>query len=118
MKYRKLDENGDYSFGRGQQNLTYGSYAVVQAIKTRMKLLKEEWWEDKEDGLPLFQDILGKLGTDENIVIVDSIIKARILGTQDVISIEEFSSTYENRKYSYECKVNTKYGTIPLSNNL
>jgi hypothetical protein len=115
MKYRILDENDDYSFGRGQQNLTYGSYAVAQAIKTRLLLLKNEWWEDIEDGLPLFQEILGKTATKQNIV--DSLIKERILGTKDVTSIDEFSSSYEDRAYSFECKVNTKYGTISVSNS-
>lgn len=120
MRYRILDENGDYSFGRGLQNITYGNYAVTQAINTRLKQLKEEWWEDTEDGLPLFQQILNKTGSTKNIVIVDSIIKERILGTTDVISIEEFSSSYDNnsRKYSFNCRVNTNYGTISVSNSL
>ena len=118
MKYRILDENGDYLFGMGQQNLTYGNYAVAQAISTRLKQLKGEWWEDTEDGLPLFQDILGKTSAPENITIIDSLIKKRIIETKDVISIEEFSSTYEDRSYSYKCTVNTKYGTISISNNL
>lgn len=104
--------------GRGQQNLTYGIFAVSQAIKTRLKLLYGEWWEDTEDGLPLFEQILGKLSTTKDLTIVDSKIKERIIGTQDVISIEEFSSTCKDRRYSFECTVNTKYGNIPISNNL
>lgn len=115
MRYRILDENGDYSFGKGQQNLTYGLYAVTQAIQTRLKLLKEEWWEDKEDGLPLFQQILGQSGTNDNLIIADSLIKERILGTTDVTSIEEFTSSYEDRTYKFSCTVNTKYGTITVS---
>jgi hypothetical protein len=118
MRYRILDQNGDYSFGRGQQNLTYGVYAVTQAIKTKLKLLKGEWWESLEDGLPLFQNILGQPGTKENLNIVDSLIKEQIISTQDVISIEEFSSEYNARKYSYIATVNTKYGAISVSNSL
>lgn len=104
--------------GRGQQNLTYGIYAVKQAIQTRLKLLYAEWWEDKEDGLPLFEQILGRLATTNDLTIVDSKIKERILGTTDVISIEDFSSTCEDRKYSFECTVNTKYGSISITNTL
>lgn len=117
IKYRILDADNDYSFGRGQQNLTYGIFAVSQAIKTRLKLLYGEWWEDTEDGLPLFEQILGKLSTTKDLTIVDTKIKERIIGTQDVISIEEFSSTCEDRKYSFECTVNTKYGNIPINNS-
>jgi hypothetical protein len=120
MRYRILDQNGDYSFGRGQQNITYGKYAVSQAIKTRLKQLKGEWWEDKEDGLPLFEQILGKPGINGNVTIIDSLIKERIVETIDVISIQEFTNDYNsaNRSYSFNCTVNTKYGTISVSDNL
>lgn len=120
MKYRILDANGDYSFGKGQQNLTYGTYAVQQAIKTRLALLKGEWWENTDLGLPLFQSILGQVGITDNITIADAFIKKQIIETTDVTGIEEFSSTYDsaNRSYSFTCTVNTKYGTITLENSL
>lgn len=118
MRYRILDSNDDYQLGKGQQNFTYGTYAVAQAIKTRLKLLKGEWWENTEEGLPLFQQILGQPGTNENILIADNLIKERILDTQDVTSIESFKSNYSNRSYSFSCTVNTKYGTVSISNTL
>jgi hypothetical protein len=116
MRYRILDSNGDYSFVKGQQNLTYGTFAVSQAIKTRINLLYGEWWENTDEGLPLFQSILGKNGTANNLTIADALIKERIIGTQDVTSIESFSSTYdsETRSYSFTATVNTKYGTTTI----
>lgn len=113
-----LDINGDYSFGRGQQNLTYASYAVGQAIQTRLNLLKGEWWEDQQDGLPLFQQILGTSSSVNNLLVVDSLIKERISGTTDVTGIQEYSSSYSNRTYSFTATVNTKYGTTTVSNTL
>ena len=115
MRYRMLDENGDYSFGKGQQNITYGIYAVSQAIKTRLLLLKGEWWENKEEGIPLFQDILGTSGAADNLTIVDNLIKERIIKTKDVLAIKEFNSSFENRSYSFSCKVDTKYGEATIS---
>lgn len=112
MKYRILDQNGDYSFGKGQQDLTYGVYAVKQAIQTRLGLLKKEWWENIDDGLPLFQDILGSPGASNNLVIVDNIIKERIIKTQNVVSISNFKSDYEQRKYTFSCSVLSKFGEI------
>lgn len=110
IRYRILDANADMEFGKGQQNFTYGTYAVTQAIKTRLKLLKGEWWESLDEGLPLFQSILGQNGTANNLTIADALIKERIIGTQDVTSIESFSSTYdsETRSYSFTATVNTK----------
>jgi hypothetical protein len=120
IRYRKLDQNGDYTFGKGQQCLTYGTYAVSQAIQTKMKLLKGEWFEDIEEGLPLFQQILRVQPTDSNLTIIDSLIKSRILGTTDVAGIESFSSDYDSseRRYSYSAVVDTKYGAITVSNTL
>lgn len=117
MKYRILDVNGDYSFGKGQQNITYGTFAVAQAIKTRLLLLKGEWWENKEEGLPLFQDILSTSGGVNNLAIVDNLIKERIIKTKDVIGIKDFQSNFDNRIYSFSCKVDTKYGETNLSLN-
>lgn len=119
MIYRILDNDGDYQFGRGLQNFTYGVYAVAQAIQTRLKLLKEEWFEDLEDGLPLFQEILGQRGTQSVLDITDSYIKDRIINTKDVSSIESYTRDYdsETRKYSFSVNVNTIYGTITVSDS-
>lgn len=116
MRYRMLDINGDYSFGRGQQNITYGTYAVAQAVKTRLRLLKGEWWENTENGLPLFQNILGVPGS-SNLIIIDSLIKERIIKTPGVLTIKNFESTFENRKYSFYCNIETKYGEIQVDEN-
>lgn len=114
MKYRILDADGDYSFGKGSQNITYGIYAVAQAIKTRLKLLKGEWWENIEEGTPLFQEILGASASPDRQMIVDSIIKDRIIKTKDVLGIKEFSSEFKNREYSFSCTAITRYGDIDV----
>lgn len=114
-----LDVDGDYSFGKGQQNFTYGTYAVAQAIKTRLKLLKGEWWENTAEGLPLFQQILGASGTEDKLIIADFLIKEIIIGTENVKSIESFKRTFDSstREYSIEqCIVNTKFGEVELNN--
>lgn len=112
MKYRILDPNGDYQFGHSMQDITYGTYAVAQAIKTRLMLLQGEWWEDLQNGLPLFQQIIGQPGSQQNIDIVDSLIKERIAGTENVTSISDFTNSYESatRSYSFQCKVQTPFG--------
>lgn len=115
IKYRKLDNNGDYSFGRGLQNFTYGQYAVKQAIQTRLKLLQGEWWENTKLGLPLFQKILGQRGTEENLKLADIEIKKIINDTQDVIGIESYDSRFENRELLFRAVVNTKYGQIDVT---
>ena len=50
MRYRALDDNGDMTFGGNNKNFLKDIKAVIQAIKTRIKLLKGEWWENTETG--------------------------------------------------------------------
>lgn len=113
MKYRRLDTNGDYSFGRSMQDFLVNADAVAQAIKTNLKFLKNEWWEDTSNGLPLFQNILGQSGTPEHLTATDLLIKERILSTQGVSQIQDFQSSYEKRKYTVSsCTVLTNTGQV------
>ncbi|MGD8188579.1 hypothetical protein ACQCN2_01130 [Brevibacillus ginsengisoli] len=112
MIYRQLD-GGDYSMGKP---FLSKSAAVGQAIYTRLKLLLEEWWEQADDGLPLFQNILGSRGHQDSLNAIDLLIQARIIETPDVSQITNFQSSYDNRTYSFQCNVDTTFGeTIPIS---
>jgi hypothetical protein len=116
MIYRKLDQSGDYSFGAGLQNFYQGAQAVGQAILTNLKLLQGEWWENTSIGLPLFQSILGKPGVTKDSI--DMIVRSQILSTQDVSSIQSFSSAYnpQTRQYSISnCVVNTTSGAVTFT---
>lgn len=113
MKYRKLSETGDYTFG--QNKFLKDREAVGQAIITRMKLLYGEWWENTDDGLPLFEQILGTFDSQQNRNAIDLIISERISSTQGVKNIVRFESEFQNRLYSAQCTINTIYGEITLS---
>ena len=71
MKYRKLDNNGDYSFGSGFSDFVYDKNAIAQAIKTKILLFYGEWWEQIDDGIPMFQSILGAYDTESVEIISD-----------------------------------------------
>lgn len=107
-----MDENGDYTFGRRDEFLR-GREAVAQAILTRLRLLLAEWWEDTEDGLPLFEKVLSTFHG-ENPEDIDLIFSDRILGTPNVTNIERFDSSFDlqTRTYSASCLVDTVYGQI------
>jgi hypothetical protein len=117
MIYRRLDANGDRVFGGNQNDFLSGREAVAQSIFTRLRLLKEEFWEDQDDGLPLFQTILGSFGPGGNKKIADSLIQKRIIETPEVTEITEFQSEFvpATRSYTFQCLVNTQYGTIPVT---
>lgn len=111
MKYRRLTQDGDYSFGGGMQSFATDAEAVAQAIKTRLLLLYGEWWEDQSIGLPLFQHILGTKDTGA----VDMLIQECINNTQGVDSIADYKSEFgSDRGLNIACVVNTKYGTANM----
>jgi len=109
--------SGDYSFGNGMSNFVTDLNAVVQAIYTRIYLLYGEWWEDTENGMPLWQKIMGASGSPQHIAAVDLIVQTRISETTGVTSIVNYSSTWDSsvRKYTFTCTVNTDYGTATIS---
>ena len=118
MIYRMLDENGDYVFGRSKHAYLEGVEAVAQAIKTRLRLLYAEWWEDREDGLQLFEKILSSSGSPSNVQAVDFLFKERISGTKGVLSILGYDSNFndDTRKYTFRAVVETLYGSLIISN--
>ncbi len=113
MIYRKLDETGDYVFGRNQNNYISGAVAVNQAVVTRLRQLIYEWWEDLEDGIPVWQKILGNRNKQE----AERIIRERIQKTKYVRSILAFSAEWdnENRKLTIQAVIDTEFGQTELS---
>ena len=118
MIYRRLDQNGDYILGTGSNNFYSNNQAVAQAVITWLKLLRAEWWEDVNNGLPLWQSILGQPGSEINRHSVDNIIQERIrdlrLGDQPLIDvINNYDSDWDNinRSYKFTCTLTTIYST-------
>lgn len=116
MIYRRLDKDGDYVLGTGDNNFYSNNQAVAQAIITWLKLLRAEWWENVNNGLPLWQSILGQPGSEINRHSVDNIIQERIrdlrLGDQPLIEvINNYESDWDNinRSYKFTCTLTTIY---------
>jgi len=126
MRYRCLDENHDFCFGRGKGDYLEDSVenpvAIAQAIKTRLMLYYGEWFMDIKDGLPLWQQILGHRIKKKGII--DEIITNRIKGllTPDnqyaVTMVSQVDSTYDEttRRYEYSCVADTIFGKVYVTN--
>lgn len=115
MRYRRIDENGDYTFGNGKYDFLVDIEAVPQAIKTKLNLFQGEWWEDLNEGLPFFQDIAGQfIKTEEDKDIVTRLYCNRINDVEAVNSFLSLDADFdnENRKYSLTASIDTIYGRI------
>lgn len=109
MRYRKLDENGDYTFGRGQEDFWRDTpEAPAQAVLTRLNLWQGQWFLDTREGMTWKTQVLGNRTTRTR----DPAVRNRVLGTQGITGILEYSSNLDRdtRAYSVVMTVDTIYG--------
>ncbi len=117
MRYRRLEgvEN-EPVFGRGKQDFLTNVEAVGQAVITRLKFFRGEWWEDIYLGIPMWQEILGVVGARKDVI--DRVIQKEILDTTGVFSIDQLVSVFnrDSRAYQFYAVINTIYGRTVLTN--
>lgn len=113
MRVRKQSSTGDYVIGRGSRDFYVNNPELVgQRINTRLLFWEGEWFLDTQDGTPWLQKVLGY----GNATVRDQVIKARILGTPGVTSINTYSgvATASNRSYTVQGTVITQFSTQPI----
>lgn len=111
MRYRALDDNGDFTVGNSHAYIE-GADAVRQAVLTRLRLLVYEWWEDIEDGVPYWQKIVAS----RDVKAAEQIIRNRIQETPHVLSVLSFDPAWdsEHRTLTIRAAVQSDYGTFSL----
>jgi hypothetical protein len=115
ITYLQLDEDYDPIF-LTQAALT-DLQAVQQAIKTRILLLEGEWWEDLNEGTPMFQEILGARATPNGQEIMSQALAARISGTPYVTAVQNVTINFNptTRAFSFKATVQTAFGVATVS---
>jgi hypothetical protein len=102
--------------GNDEANFLVDVAAVAQIIATRLKMFQGEWFLNLQDGLPLFQSILGSQGTPRNIQFITNVIASRILGSPYVTAVNKIQVLYTGRRYDFYAVVSTQFGQVFLSN--
>jgi len=84
---------------------------VAQNIKIRLLFLFGEWFLDTDFGVKYIEEIMVKT---PSLPQIDTIIKATIIETTDVIDIIEYQSEFDNvlRKMSITFKATTSFGEL------
>lgn len=110
MKVRRLDENHDMTFGQGLASLARDQEAVAQRVRTRLYMLKGEWFLNTDAGVPYLQEITTRPA---DLFLTESTIRATIADTEGVASINDFSMSYDGatRVLSIETTVSTIYNS-------
>jgi hypothetical protein len=117
MRYRKLDKNGDMTFGRGLSDFYVDvPEAPAQHAFTRLRLEEGEWFLDRREGTPWQTRVLGHFTENTR----DPVIRHRILDTTGVTEITEYSSALDpdTRRYGVNARMNTAYGSIQVSGSV
>jgi hypothetical protein len=112
-RVRKLDANGDYSFGQGSINFWINSaLGVAQNVGTRLGLWQSEWFLDRTVGTPWAQKVLG-YGTAS---LRDVAIKTVILQTENVTELVSYSSVANpaTRKFTVSGTILTTFSPDPV----
>jgi hypothetical protein len=109
MMYRRLDDKGDMIMGHGDADyLRDTPLAVAQAVVTRLRLLRGEWFLDLAEGTPYAPAVLGK-HTKESY---DLVIRERVRETEGVAAITNYESFLdgETRRLTVNLTIDTVYG--------
>lgn len=110
-KIRKLDDNWDWTFGKGLQNYGDNKISTMQNIKSRLLSVKYDCYFDLASGIDWFNILAqrGKYARD----VVEINIRLCILQSLYVTAITDLSITYNtDRSISAQYTVDTIFGEI------
>lgn len=112
--YQPLDSDNDPVFDPTQA-LT-GGLAVAQAVLTALRLFLGEWWENLAIGTPVFQQILGQLGSANGQVAMRLAIEQCIRQVPYVTGVDGIVTKFEAGRLAFTCVVHTAFGTVTVNN--
>lgn len=107
MRFRNLDSNGDWCFGKGRNSYLMGNKALMMNIKTRLlEFLGDCFW-DTGKGIDWWT-LLG--GKDLKRILVD--VQRTVLRSYQVKRIVDMDYTLSNRTLSIRLSIEFLNGEI------
>lgn len=113
LTYLLLDQNNDPVFIPNASLVD--ARAVDQAVLTRLKLFEGEWWEDLNNGLPVFQSILGQIGTQRSQQAMALAIQQRIEGTPLVVAVTNVQFQFKDGTFQFTANYDTVFGPSTIT---
>ena len=115
MRYRKLDADGDYTFGLNKTSFFINEPETVgQAVLTKLRLFWPEWQLDLDDGTKWKSEVVGALKTNEMTEIE---IGRRIRQVPHVKEIEDLTVERDDasRRLTISASIVTDFGKAVLT---
>lgn len=113
IQYLQLDSTYDPIFDPTSNFVD--TYAVNQAIMTRLRLFLGEWWENLALGLPMFQAILGQLGSQQGLTAMALAVQQNIEGAPYVTNVTNVAVKFQDGILSITATAQTQFGPIAVS---
>lgn len=102
---RALDENNDWTFGKGKENYKANINTVAQNIQTRLSSFLGDCFFDNGAGVDWF-NLLGA----KNELAINLAVSATILNTENVTGLLQLNiELTENRRLTIQYRVQTAY---------
>lgn len=110
IKFRNLDVDGDWCFGKGLQDYADNIQSTMLNIKTRLQSFKYDCFFDLDAGID-WLGILGRRGGDI-IDLIELQIRCCILDSLYVTGISDFDIIYNerNRSLTINYVIDTMFG--------
>lgn len=112
MRIRNIDKNNDWRFGKGQSDYVRDAYAVGLDVKLKL----QEWYQDCFFALTNGIEWATRLGSHNQKELLDSDIYRIAQSVEGVLSIYDFNSSVDDRRYRCSFMVYQAYSTesIPI----
>lgn len=107
MRFRNVNENGDWVFGKGRNSYLKGNEALMMNIKTRLLSFLNDCFFDTEAGIDWW-NLLG--GKDRKALLAS--IQRVVLRSSQVKRIVDMQSMINNRKFAITLSVEFANGEI------
>lgn len=107
MRFRNLDLNGDWTFGKGRNNYLRGNEALMLNIKTRLLCFLGDCFFDTEAGIDWWTLLGGK-----NLKTILASVQRVIIRSSNVKRIVNLDYSLTNRKLSIRVAIEFANGEI------
>jgi len=109
MSVRKLDKNGDWTFGQGLGNYIKNDDEIVQNVTTRLKSFKNDYFLDTEQYIDWLNDLAFK--GNEDLII--SNIRRVVAETNGILRVNDVSLLNNTNR---NATININFDTINNKN--
>lgn len=115
MIHRPADASGDILPVLSSSDLLRGSRAAAQLVRDRLTLYTGDWWENPAWGNEILEMLEESRLTDADGQVLASYLTAFIRETPGAGEVREVSFSMENKKFRFQCTVDTESGTESIS---